>query len=369
MAIFTGWLARSGVLMSADNKGPWGNGGGNGSDDDGGPRNPWQFPPQGRRQRGASVSSLDEFLKRARGGGGGSGGDGGPGRFQAPGGRNLWLLGIGVILVLWFLVTSFHAIGPQQKGVVTFFGNYTRTLDSGVQMTWPAPINAVRKVDVERIRDEVFPTGNGENLMLTGDQNIVNLSYLVRWNVRSPQRYVFEIKNTQEVVRAVAESAMREVVATVTLDEVIGAGRSAIEARVQQRMQELLNDYRAGVEVQGVSVKNASPPAAVDEAFKAVTAAQQQAQANLNQARAYAQQVRASAQGQAAEFNKIYEQYRLAPEVTKRRLYYETMEKVLANTDKTIVEPDGVVPYLVPPGSKKAPETTVTAPSSGGGDQ
>nr|WP_284054331.1 FtsH protease activity modulator HflK [Stakelama marina] len=351
-----------------EGKGPWGSGGGNGgSDGDGGPRNPWQYPPQGKRGRG-NVSSLDEFLKRARGSGGGGGGFGGPGGFQAPGGPRLWLIGAGVIVLLWLLLTSFHSIGPQQKGVVTFFGRYSGTLNPGIQFTLPAPINSVSKVDVQKIRTENFPEGNTPNLMLTGDQNIVDLSYQVLWKVSSPQDYLFQIANPQETVRAVAESAMREIVAEVTLDEAIGAGRSAIAERVQQRMQQLLNSYNAGVTVQDVAIKNSSPPAQVDDAFKAVTAAQQEAQANLNQARAYAQQVLASAQGEAAEFDKIYEQYRLAPEVTKRRLYYETMEKVLANTDKTIVEPDNVTPYLpIPQAAKRAGEPQVTSNGSKGG--
>ncbi|GAA4770402.1 FtsH protease activity modulator HflK [Stakelama sediminis] len=365
MARFTGWITRAGAILNNDGKGPWG--GGNGGDDgDGGPRNPWQVPPQGRRARG--VTSLDEFLKRARGGGGGNGGGGGGG-FQAPGGRSLWLIGVVLIVLVWLLFTSFHTIGPQQQGVVTTFGRYSRTLPPGVQFTLPAPINSVQKVDVQRIREDDFPKGSNENLVLTGDQNIVDLSYQVRWNVSNPQDFLFQIRDPQETVRAVAESAMREVMAETTLDEAIGAGRSEIEAKVAQHMQQLLNEYQSGIAIQGVAIKNSSPPAEVDEAFKKVTAAQQGAQANINQARAYAQQILASAQGEAAEFDKIYEQYRLAPDVTRRRLYYETMEKVLANTDKTIVEPKGVMSYLPLKGAQQLtePKTTSSSDSTGNG--
>ncbi|MBW4330015.1 FtsH protease activity modulator HflK [Stakelama sp. CBK3Z-3] len=343
-------MTRIGAILKSDSKGPWGNGGngdgGESGGNGGGPRNPWQFPPEGRRRGGGSVTSLDDFLKRARRGGGGPGDTGGGGGFQAPGGRGIWLIGIGLILLVWLVFTSFHVIGPQQRGVVTMFGNYSRTLSPGIQPTLPAPINSVQKVDVEKIREDSFPQGGGENLVLTGDQNIVDLSYQVRWNVSNPQNFVFQIRNPEDTVRAVAESAMREVLAEVTLDEAIGAGRSEIEGRVAQRMQQLLNEYQAGVAIQGVAIKNSSPPSEVDEAFKKVTAAQQDAQANINQARAYAQQILAGAQGEAAEFDKIYAQYKLAPDVTRRRLYYETMEKVLAKSDKTIVEPKGVVPYL-----------------------
>ncbi|GGO92498.1 FtsH protease activity modulator HflK [Stakelama pacifica] len=370
MVYWTGWMTRFGAILKSENKGPWGSGGsgdGEGSGGNGGgPRNPWQFPPEGRRRSG-SVTSLDDFLKRARRGGGGPGGDGsGGGGFQAPGGRGLWIAGIVVIIAVWLVFTCFHIIGPQQRGVVTTFGNYTRTLGPGVKMTLPAPIESVQKVDVEKIREDSFPKGGGENLVLTGDQNIVDLSYQVRWNVSNPQNYVFQIRNPEDTVRAVAESAMREELAEVSLDEAIGAGRSAIEGRAAQRMQQLLNEYQAGVAIQGVAIKNSSPPAEVDEAFKKVTAAQQDAQANINQARAYAQQILAGAQGEAAEFDKIYAQYKLAPDVTRRRLYYETMEKVLAKSDKTIVEPRGVVPYLpMNSGAKSVPAPT-TGDSSGG---
>ena len=127
---------------------------------------------------------------------------------------------------------------------------------------------------------------------------------------------------------------------------VVAFFRTTIEARVAQMMQQILNDYQAGVRVQGVSIKQAAAPASLIDDFNAVTAAQQEAVANLNNARSYSQQVIARAQGEAAAFDKVYEQYRLAPEVTRRRMYYETMEAVLAKTDKTIVETPGVAPLL-----------------------
>ncbi|MBM3928836.1 MAG: protease modulator HflK, partial [Sphingomonadales bacterium] len=155
------------------------------------------------------------------------------------------------------------------------------------------------------------------------------------------------------------------VVADVTLDQAIGRGRTVIEARVQQTMQQILDDYDSGIMVQGVAISKADPPAAVNDDFKAVSAAQQQAQANLNNARAYAQQVVARAQGEAARFDKIYEQYQAAPQVTRRRLYYETMEAVLAKSNKTIIEAQGVTPYLpLPEAARRLPEpTTPPAPA------
>lgn len=363
MARLKGWIARAaglgGVLWN-ENKGPWGGGngdksGGDGAGGDGGngggPRNPWAFPPEGKRGGKSNVSSLDDFLKRARKGGGGSGG----GRGGLPAGmpsRPVVLIAIGVLLLGWIAFTSVHVIAPEQRGVVKLLGRYSHTMEPGVRLTLPAPIATVEKVNVQKITNEDFPQGNGENLMLTQDQNIVDLAYAVRWDIANPEDFVFQIAEPTTTVRATAESAMRAAVAGVTLNDAIGPGRTVIEARVQQTMQAILDEYNSGVRVRGVSIKNASAPAAVDEAFKQVTAAQQAAEGDRNQARAYAQQVLAGAQGAATEFDKIYEQYKLAPEVTRRRLYYETMEAVLAKSNKTIVETRGVTPYLPLPAAR-----------------
>jgi modulator of FtsH protease HflK len=345
-------------ILPAEPSGPWGGDGGKGGDDGkgAGPRNPWAVPPGGRRP---GPSALDEFLKRARPGGGGSGG----GLPNGANVRSLVLIGAGLIVLLWVVFTSFHPIGPQQRGVVTYFGRYAGTLDPGVQMTWPAPIADVTKVDVQNIREENFPDGDGENLMLTNDKNIVNLAFSVRWNIASPEDYVFQIKDPQSTVRATAESAMREVVANMTLDQAMGVGRTRIETEVQDRMQKILDGYQSGIRVQGVAVKQAVPPQEVNEAFKDVTAAQQDAVAASNQAQGYAQQTIAEAQGEAAQFDKVYAQYKLAPEVTRRRMYYETMEDVLSKTDKTIVDAPGVLPYLSLKGARSLPPPEAAAPA------
>jgi membrane protease subunit HflK len=381
MDMFSGWRARLAALSNDNPKGPWGGGrgpgsggnggGGGGGDDGGGPRNPWAFPPPGGRPRGPKPTALDEFIKRARRGGGG------PSFPGVPGGRSMWLIAVAVLLGLWIVFTSVHSIGPQERGVVMYFGRYGGTLEPGLRLTLPAPIASVRSVDVQRIRTEDFPTGGGENLMLTGDQNIIDLAYSVRWDISDPSDYVFQIANPEQTVRATAESAMRSVVASVTLNEAIGAGRTGIESRVAETMQQILNEYNSGVRVQGVAIKQADPPAAVNDDFKAVTAAQQEAQANLNSSRAYAQQIIAHAQGEAASFDKVYEQYRLAPEVTRRRMYYETMEDVLARNNKTIVEAPGVTPYLPLPQAQRrqqpqqqpAPPAVVQQPRAGEAQQ
>src|SRR5205823_12819379 len=157
------------------------------------------------------------------------------------------------------------------------------------------------------------------------------------------------------------ESAMRAVVSEVTLNDAMGDKRADIEARVAENMQRILDSYHSGVQVQGIAIKQADPPEAVNDAFKQVTAAQQQAQSLVNNANSYALQLGQRAQGDATAFDKVYAQYKLAPEVTRRRMYYETMEQVLSKVNKTIVEVPGVTPYLPLPQVEKQQSTTERA--------
>jgi modulator of FtsH protease HflK len=341
----TAWL-RPGAMLN-EGGGPWGGRGGGGNDgggDGGGPRNPWSPPPGGGRPRGnkPGPAALDELLRRGRQRFGGGGG------LPDFGGRPVWLYFGVAFLALWILFTSFHRIGPQERGVILRLGSYAGTMTPGINVSFPAPIDRVVKQDIEEIRtiDIGSTAADVENLMLTSDQNIIDIAYSVRWNISDPSLFLFQLAEPEETIREVGESAMRAVMANVTLNEAIGSGRTAIETQVAQRMQELLNDYNAGVRIQGVAIKQADPPAAVTESFKKVSAAQQQAISYLNGARAYAQQITARAQGEAASFDKVYEQYRLAPDVTRRRMYYETMEDVLSKVDKTIIEAPGVQTYL-----------------------
>jgi membrane protease subunit HflK len=367
MVNLSGWRGLAGIFKNEAPKSPWGSGGGSGGGSGnggggsgnggggGGPRNPWSFPPDGKRPR-PGATSLDELLKRARGGGG-------PGVPGLPSGSRLWTLVIGALLLVWVLYTSIHPIGPRERGVVTTLGSYSGTLTPGVRLTLPAPIQLVDVVDVANIRTDNFPTG-GENLMLTGDQNIVDLAYSVRWDISSAVDYKFQIAKPEDTVRATAESAMRQIVATTSLNEAIGQGRARIEGQVQATMQQILDQYQSGIRIQGVAIQKAAAPQQVDEDFKQVTAAQQEAQANKNNANAYAQQVLAAAQGEAAEFDKIYEQYKAAPEVTRRRIYYETMEQILSRTNKTIIEAPGVTPYLPLPGVRPGGGTPAAEPQA-----
>jgi len=348
-----GWGDRLRGLF-ADSKGPWGSGGsagdGGGDPPSSGDGGPWGEPPRrGRRPSlGASnVSALDELVRRSRARF--SGGGGLPGRPN----RSLILWAILGFVLIWLVFTSTHSISPGERGVVTQFGRYNQTLGPGVSFTWPAPINRVTKLNVDKVQTFDLGSASADDLMLTGDQNLIDIAYSVRWNIRTPELYLFQLSQPDEAIRQVAESSMRAVISQVTLQDAMGDKRSEIEQQVAERMQRILDGYRSGIEVQGVAIQQADPPAEVNDAFKEVTAAQQDAKSYVNQANAYALQLTAKAQGEAAAFDKVYDQYKLAPEVTRRRMYYETMEQVLSKVDKTIVEAPGVTPYLPLPAVQK----------------
>ncbi|GMM93605.1 protease modulator HflK [Qipengyuania sp. MTN3-11] len=395
MRILDGFGRKIGLAMAGRN--PWGRpsggdgeSGGDSGDDapkadkpskSGGPRNPW-LPPgsggsggRGGPRRSANIEDI--FKNRGPEGPrrlGGGGGPGGP-NFRIPtrpGGKSWAPLIIGAVVAIWVLFTSIHFVQPREQGLVTWFGSkYSHTMSPGTNFTLPWPIQSVDVQDVSEIRTETIGDG-GENLILTGDQNLVDLSYVVRWNIKDLVQFRFELADPQDTLREVGEAAMRAAVAETELDRVLsGEGREQVESRVRSRMQEILDAYGAGIAVQGVEIARTEAPEQVIEAFNDVLAARQDRERNLNEARRYEQQLLAAAQGSAAEFNEIYEQYRLAPEVTRRRLYYETMESVLANTDKTIVEADGVTPYLPLPEIRRRAQQA-TPPSAGpsnGGEQ
>ena len=353
MSILLGWGNRVRGLF-VDTKGPWGPSSSDGEEppsEEGQGGGPWGEPTRRRRRPGitptANVSSLDDLLRRgrARFGGGGL-----PGR---PNG-SIIVWAIAAVILLWLVGTSFHVVSPGQRGVVMRFGRYSSTLGPGVGITLPSPVDRVKKIDVENIRTIDLGSSNDDDLMLTGDQNLLDIAYSVRWNIRTPELYLFQLAQPDETIREVAESAMRAVVSQVSLNDAMGDKRADIEGQVAENMQRILDSYRSGVQVQGIAIKQADPPDTVNDAFKKVTAAQQQAQSFINNANAYSLQLRQKAQGDATSFDKVFEQYKLAPEVTRRRMYYETMEQVLSKVDKTIIEAPGVTPYLPLPQVQKS---------------
>jgi membrane protease subunit HflK len=326
-----------------------------GPDKDGdrrGPRNPWlpsgDTPPP---RRSAGIEDIFRGRDPRRPSGGGSGGPGkGAGGFpnlpRRPDGKSWVPLGVGAAVVALLAMSSFHMLGPKEQGVVTTLGKYSRTIDSGVSMTLPWPIEQVQTADVRSFTVDMIPDNDNEKLMLTSDKSLVDLSYLVRWNIKDLKNYTFRLADPKQTVREVAEAAMRASIAQITLSDALsGSGRAKVEQDVRERMQRILDGYRAGVSIQGVEIKKADPPAKTKGAFDQVNVAQQESERDRSEARAWAQQVIARAQGDASAFDKVYEQYKLAPEVTKRRMYYETMERVIRDND-TVVAEKGVTPYL-----------------------
>jgi membrane protease subunit HflK len=379
------------VGLAMAGKSPWGNNSGGGKGPDGGkpegtpgpgkpdttppegeatppkakgPRNPW-LPPADEPRRSASVEDI--FKNRGPEGPrrmGGLGGGGGPGfRLpERPGGKSWFPVAIAAIVLVGLSVSMVHQIGTTEQGIVTTFGKYSKTLDPGFRLTLPWPLQQVDVEEVSQFRSEQIPEGSAQKLMLTGDQNLVDLSYNVRWSIKDLKQFRFQLADPQGTLRDVAEAAMRASVAQKNLNDVLsGSGRADIEQSVMQRMQAILDAYRSGIDIQGVQIRKTDPPKEVEEAFKDVSAAQQDADAEVNRAEAYAQQILARAQGDAASFDKIYAQYKLAPEVTKRRMYYETMERVLRQNDKTVIEAPGVQSYLPLPELKRTP----TPPAGG----
>ncbi|CCA94065.1 protease modulator HflK [Novosphingobium sp. PP1Y] len=335
-----------------DNDGDSGSeGDGDRSGDKRGPRNPWLPSGSTPPRRSASIEDIFRTRDPRRPGGGSGGPGGGGGNFprlpQRPDGKSWLPLGIGAAVVALLALSSVHMIGPKEQAVVTLFGKYARTIDSGVNFTLPWPIEQVDVEDVRTFTVDSIPEGETEKLMLTSDKNLVDLSYLVRWNIKNLVNYKFRLTDPKETVREVAEAAMRASIAQISLNDALsGAGRAQVEQDVRERMQRILDYYKAGVAVQGVEIKKADPPSKVVTAFQQVTVAQQEAERDRSEARAWAQQLLARAQGDAEAFDKVYQQYKLAPEVTKRRMYYETMERVLRDNDTVVAEAKGVTPYL-----------------------
>lgn len=332
-----------------NNGGPWGGGGGNNQ----GPRGPWG---QGGGNGGPTPPNLEDLfrkgqerLKRSMPGG--------------SGGFNIAGLAIGALALVWLVSTSIFVLGADEVGVVTRFGAYTRQAGPGANFKLPAPIEQVTVVK-ETVENSIDIGGDGtERLVLTGDRNIINIAYTVRWRITpgSADKFLYSLKEPDTTIREVAEFAMREAMSRTKLTDAIGPQRAQIAAAVRNRVQDVLDSYQAGITITGVLFSRVDPPAAVEQAFKDVSAAQQDAQTYINQANAYRQQLVSKAQGETSRFNAVFEQYRLAPDVTQRRLYLETMEQVLSGMDKTIVEAGGVVPYLPLDQASKSAATAAAA--------
>ena len=374
---------------------PWSNQGG-GSGGGGGPwgkppnQGPWGQGPSG----GQTPPDLEEMLRRGQDKlrqvlpGGGFGGK-----------------SVALALVLaagaWGL-SGFYTVQPNEAGLNLIFGRYVSKTGSGLQYNLPYPIGSVLKLRVEDRNTTAIGftyrtdsrTGNQgsmvdiaeESLMLTGDENIADVKFVVIWQIdpTKPENYAFNVRRPRETIKAVAESAMREVIGRSQIQRILTAERKVIEPAVQELMQKVLDEYGLGAKIIQVQLQSVDPPEQVIAAFRDVTAAQQDQDRLRNEAEAYAnrvvpeargaaarisqeaqgyrEQTVAEARGQASRFSQVLEQYKLAPAITRERIYLETMERVFGGMNKVIIDPSaspqGVTPYL--------PLSTLDAPQAAG---
>ena len=302
-----------------------------------------------------------------------------------------------IILVFVWLASGLYRVGPDEQGVVLRFGKFIKTTQPGLHYHIPLPIETVETPKVTKVnridigfrseRDSGFSTGGGvadvpqESLMLTGDENIVNIDFSVFWVIKDAGKFLFQIQDPEGTVKAAAETAMREVIAKSEIQPVLTEGRAKIEVETQEIIQSILDEYNSGIQITQVQTQKADPPDQVIDAFRDVQAARADMERSKNEAEAYAndviprargeaakimqaaeaykQKVVAASEGEASRFLSIFNEYDKAKEVTQERMYLETMEKVLADIDKVIIEKgagSGVVPYLPLPelGKKKA---------------
>lgn len=367
--------------MAGNTGGPWGGGGNNGSggDDDrnrGGGRKPGN--------EGPNIPEIDELVNKGREqlrvlmGGGGNGGRG-TGTGGGDGGPQLTrgTIGLGVLLLvgLWAF-SSFYTVRPEEKSVELFLGKYSQTGGPGLNFApWPLVTREVIAVTTERNIDiGTSRSGLDAGLMLTGDENIVDIDFQVVWNITDPQQYLFNLADPPQTIAAVAESAMREIISQSELAPILNRDRGSIAQRLEDLIQSTLDNYDSGVNIVRVNFDKADPPEPVIASFRRVQDAEQERDRVQNVADAYANRVVAEARGNAAQileqaegyrarvvneaegeasrFSAVLAEYQKAPEVTRKRLYLETMEDVLGGVDVILLDEgaggngQGVVPYL-----------------------
>ena len=367
--------------MSSNGGGPWG-----GGDDDGrkgGDRSPWGGGNgSGGGGGGNRPPDIEDILNQGRerlkvivggGGGGGRGGKGGGGEGLGRGG---WLL-IGIALIGFYLWNSVYTVKPEERSVVLLFGEQSGTGEPGLNFIfWPVqtaeilPVTSQNTIDIG-VNQRQSSRGADQGLMLTGDENIVDIDFQVVWNISDPEKFLFNLAAPNETIRAVSESAMREIIGRSNLAPILNRDREAVGAEVQELIQTTLDSYESGVNVVTVNFDRADPPQEVIDSFRDVQAAEQERSTSQNQADAYANQKLAGARGESAQvlqeaegyrarvvneaegeasrFVAVYNEYAKASEVTRKRLYLETMERVLGGVEKIIIDEEGgqgVVPYL-----------------------
>ena len=352
-------------------------------------QSPWGTPPGGNGnggfRRGPTPPDIDEIIKNIQNK---------INKFL-PGGKK----GTGpiifalIILVVIWVASGLYRVLPDEQGVVLRFGKFVNTTQPGLNYHFPYPIENVLTPKVTKVnrmdigfrseRDTGFTSGGvadvpEESLMLTGDENIVNIDFSVFWVIKDAGKFLFKIQDPEGTVKAAAETAMREVIARSNIQPILTEGRSVIETDTEDIIQKILDEYNSGIQITQVQTQKADPPDQVIDAFRDVQAARADMERSKNEAEAYAndviprargeaakilqaaeaykKEVVAKAEGEASRFLAIFNEYKNAKQVTQERMYLETMEKVLADIDKVIIEKNagsGVVPYLPLPELKK----------------
>lgn len=359
--------------MADKNGGPWGGGNSGGGDDD-------RRPGKPTGQDGPQIPEIDEIMKRGqeqlkvlmggRGGGGNGASGGGDGPRLTRG-----TLGLGALIALGlWAFSSFYTVRPEEQSVELFLGKFSSIGGPGLNFApWPVTSYEIVPVTREQSLDIGVGRNGDDGLMLTTDENILDIDFQVVWNINNASEFLFNLRDGEGTVRAVSESAMREIVAGSELAPLLNRDRAAVAQRAQELIQDTLDSYEAGIQIIRVNLNKADPPREVIDAFRDVQAAEQERDRLERQADAYSNRVLAGARGEAAQlleqaegyrarvvngaegeasrFTAVLGEYQLAPEVTRRRLYIETMEKVLGNVDKIILDENasggqGVVPYL-----------------------
>ena len=310
---------------------------------------------------------------------------------SASGGKSI-IIGIVIVAIIW-VASGLYRVLPDEQGVVLRFGKFVKTTQPGLNYHLPFPVESVQTPKVTKVnrmdigfrseRDSGFSSGGvadvpEESLMLTGDENIVNIDFSVFWVIKDAGNFLFKIQDPEGTVKAAAETAMREVIAKSEIQPILTEGRAKIEAETEEIIQSILDEYNSGIQITQVQTQKADPPDQVIDAFRDVQAARADMERSKNEAEAYAndviprargeaqkilqaaeaykKEVVAKAEGEASRFTAIFNEYKNAKQVTQERMYLETMEKVLADIDKVIIEKNagsGVVPYLPLPELKK----------------
>ncbi len=342
--------------------------------------NPWGNRPSGGGGSNQTPPDIDEVIKRLQerfggifGGRGGSGDGSGMGKGM--------LTGIAVVALFLWLATGLYVVAADEEAVVLRFGQHSDTKGPGLNWHLPYPIESVEKLPVTRVqrlgigfRD--FGEGRirkvpQEALMLTRDENIVDISFIVQYKIKSVENYLFNIDSAEKTVRDAAESAIREVIGRTMIDDVLTTKKAEVEVETQGLIQSILDEYRAGISVTTVKLQDVQPPERVIKEFKDVASAREDKERAKNEAQAYANQIIPNARGEAKKmildaegyekevverargeadrFGELLKAYRQAPEVTRKRLYIDTMQKVMTKVDKVIIDGSvagSVLPYL-----------------------